>query len=153
MPKATCSVDGCTSPIQARGWCPKHYHRWRRTGDPADRQARNRYVASHGYVRVRAPGHPLAHPTQHYVYEHRLVLFELIGSGEHSCHWCGRRVSWTQGSPGNADALVVDHLDGDRANNAEANLVAACQKCNTNRVTIRRHAINRARRNAWRFAP
>jgi hypothetical protein len=27
-----CSVDGCQSAALARGWCPKHYARWRRLG-------------------------------------------------------------------------------------------------------------------------
>lgn len=30
----TCSVEGCDSPVSARGWCGKHYSRWKRTGDP-----------------------------------------------------------------------------------------------------------------------
>lgn len=34
MPKATCSIDGCDRPAQARGWCGTHYMRWRRHGDP-----------------------------------------------------------------------------------------------------------------------
>lgn len=30
-----CSVDGCIiSKIEARGWCRKHYERWKRNGDP-----------------------------------------------------------------------------------------------------------------------
>lgn len=33
--KATCSIDGCTSTAHARGWCPKHYQRWKTTGDPS----------------------------------------------------------------------------------------------------------------------
>lgn len=29
-----CSIDGCDKPYQARGWCLKHYTRWKRHGDP-----------------------------------------------------------------------------------------------------------------------
>jgi hypothetical protein len=30
-----CSVEGCTSPGKlTRGWCPKHYQRWRKYGTP-----------------------------------------------------------------------------------------------------------------------
>ena len=34
MDKAQCSIDGCGGKVQARGWCPKHYQRWRANGDP-----------------------------------------------------------------------------------------------------------------------
>lgn len=27
-----CSVDGCTNPSRAKGWCKRHYERWRTTG-------------------------------------------------------------------------------------------------------------------------
>lgn len=30
----TCSIPGCEKRHAARGWCPKHYKRWRITGDP-----------------------------------------------------------------------------------------------------------------------
>ena len=29
-----CSVDGCGQDAKVRGWCIRHYHRWRRHGDP-----------------------------------------------------------------------------------------------------------------------
>ena len=32
--KPTCSVADCPSQSRARGWCPKHYERWKRYGDP-----------------------------------------------------------------------------------------------------------------------
>jgi len=30
----SCKIEGCDSKIEARGWCSKHYQRWRRHGDP-----------------------------------------------------------------------------------------------------------------------
>jgi hypothetical protein len=33
MPKS-CSIEGCERSSWARGWCNKHYQRWRRCGDP-----------------------------------------------------------------------------------------------------------------------
>ena len=29
-----CSVEGCAEKVLARGWCSKHYYRWRRNGHP-----------------------------------------------------------------------------------------------------------------------
>jgi hypothetical protein len=34
MSSRECSVDGCTGPHIARGWCKIHYANWRRHGDP-----------------------------------------------------------------------------------------------------------------------
>ena len=34
MNNSTCSVSECSNSVIARGWCPKHYQRWRKTGDP-----------------------------------------------------------------------------------------------------------------------
>ena len=32
--RTVCSVDGCDNEVLARGWCSKHYRRWRSHGDP-----------------------------------------------------------------------------------------------------------------------
>jgi len=29
-----CQIEGCGSPVLARGWCAKHYSRWQKHGDP-----------------------------------------------------------------------------------------------------------------------
>ena len=34
MADATCSVEGCDDLVVARGWCNKHWKRWRKFGDP-----------------------------------------------------------------------------------------------------------------------
>lgn len=33
-PKRTCTIDECGLPHVGRGWCRKHYYRWKRHGDP-----------------------------------------------------------------------------------------------------------------------
>ncbi len=33
MAHRTCSIDGCDSPVKARGWCNTHYTRWSKYGD------------------------------------------------------------------------------------------------------------------------
>lgn len=32
--RKACSVEGCETPAVARGWCNRHYQRWRSKGDP-----------------------------------------------------------------------------------------------------------------------
>src|SRR5699024_4454143 len=32
--KRTCLIDECTNKVRARGWCGKHYERWRAHGNP-----------------------------------------------------------------------------------------------------------------------
>lgn len=34
MSDGTCSISGCPKESRARGWCPAHYQKWRRYGDP-----------------------------------------------------------------------------------------------------------------------
>ena len=34
MPESTCSIKNCEAVVLARGWCSKHYDRWRKHGDP-----------------------------------------------------------------------------------------------------------------------
>lgn len=33
-----CSIEGCTRPLRARGWCATHYWRWQHHGDPNHRR-------------------------------------------------------------------------------------------------------------------
>lgn len=34
MSERICSIEGCSNKVRARGWCDKHYRRWKRNGDP-----------------------------------------------------------------------------------------------------------------------
>lgn len=90
----------------------------------------------------RGSDHPLAWgKKQRTIGEHRLVLYEKIGPGAHSCHWCGVRLIWapTLLHLGTIQRLVVDHLDDDPTNNDPANLVPACSRCNTLRSNTSLH--------------
>lgn len=73
-------------------------------------------------------GHPMARHDGT-VAEHRYVLYEKVGPGEHGCHWdCGRILVW-----GGLGGVCADHLDQDRANNVPENLVVSCMTCNLTR--------------------
>lgn len=43
-PKATCSIDDCANPVFSRGWCQRHYGRWRTHGDPLGGRATNHSI-------------------------------------------------------------------------------------------------------------
>lgn len=132
----TCSSEGCDGQARKRGWCTTHYNRWRKTGTTDSRPRQRKAEGTprnDGYIVFNRPEHPLA-TKGGLVLEHRMVLLDTIGPGEHPCHWCGTTVSWDKTWPRDLDALVVDHIDGTRNNNDPANLVPSCQPCNTKRV-------------------
>lgn len=78
--RQTCSVDGCEAVSAARGWCVKHYNRWRRQGDPL-RNMRNKRgrrssigakrIMSSGYVRIKVGDNDWRS-------EHRCVMEEYL---------------------------------------------------------------------------
>ena len=130
-----CAVTPCGRPSRnaAAALCGTHYFRSRRGGSFDRRhEPTGRSAHAAGYWLVYLPGHPLAH-ADGWAYEHRVVLYEAIGSGEHSCQWCGKPVTWDLTYPQSLDALVADHLDGDVAANRPDNLVPACGPCNWGR--------------------
>lgn len=48
----SCTIEGCGNPHYGRGWCAKHYARWRAHGDPEGKAP----------SKPKAPGKPCAHP-------------------------------------------------------------------------------------------
>lgn len=102
-----------------------HYSRVRRYGDlnanhrtKSAEELRGRYR----YLRLKAD-HALGKAGQS-VPEHRMILWEKIGPGEHPCHHCGAPVRWEDGT------LHSDHLNRDPKDNRRENLVPSCQTCN-----------------------
>lgn len=139
-----CDVDGCEKPSPHKKYCQMHEYRIKQYGTPSGRE-RTRHVHSEGYVVVKSEGHQLAQESG-WVYEHRVVLFDTIGPGEHACHWCGTPVHWERSYPQHRDALVVDHVNEVKDDNSPANLVASCAPCNVRRSSPRakRQGSNRA---------
>ncbi len=127
-----CAVEGCRNhrAYANPAVCNSCYYRLRRTGTLERRQWKYRSVGSNGYIRVSTTDHPLS--VCGFVYEHRQVLYDAIGPGPHACHWCKAQVDWVKGRCVRGP-LVPDHLDGNKQNNALANLVPACNRCNSGR--------------------
>ena len=136
-------MDGCERvPHTPRAeWCTAHYNRLYRTGSLMEgvpvRPWHTGVVPEQEYLRTHvAITHPLAGRSTR-VLVHRVVLFDAIGPGVHACHWCSGSVTWDRSFPGHPDGLTVDHLDGDKHNNAPANLVPSCGSCNAHRAGLR----------------
>ena len=75
---AVCVIDGCEKRRAGKGWCAKHYNRWRVHGDPLV-TTRPNYGSgrqrSGEYVHLVKPGHPIA-DARGRVLEHRFLMWE-----------------------------------------------------------------------------
>lgn len=141
---SSCTVEGCDKPLRsARAtYCAMHYHRVYRHGSPDAVSSQAGVTASLGrrYRQQHAPDHPLAMRNGQ-VYVHRKVLYDTIGPGQHTCHWCGTSIRWApKGTPG---MLVPDHVNGLGDDNRPENLVPSCVGCNNARGQQARSAALR----------
>lgn len=126
-----CKVDGCDRLAQYRDQavCQKHYFRMMRYGTydlVRKGRVRKEEITPNGYKRIYKPDHDLADKNG-FVFEHRYVLFESIGYGDHKCYLCGKEWNWH----GRHDH--VDHINEDRLDNIITNLRPLCNTCNSRR--------------------
>ena len=78
-----CSVRGCQNLHLAKGFCDKHYKRWKKYGDPKiikqNPKGQARFLDTRGYVIVSGNGHPNATYGGTCILEHRLVMSNALG--------------------------------------------------------------------------
>lgn len=79
-------------------------------------------IRTDGYIQIKMPGHPVA-GKRDFAFVHRVALYDKVGPGSHTCHYCSAVVTWFED-------LEVDHVDHDKSNNEPANLVPCCVSCN-----------------------
>lgn len=112
-----CKVGGCTSSNTARGWCNKHYRRWKRSGDPLKAAWERGDSASNFWAKTRRGsdsecwpwvGHVNAYGYGNFIWQggrlaHRFAYELVIGpipdglDLDHTCHSSARC-----DSPGNS---------------------------------------------------
>lgn len=98
----TCLIEGCGSPVVARGLCSRCWQRAKASGDLAQYpKVRIGQIRRRAYVAIWEPTHPLADASG-YVLEHRKVVYDSgveVPDGHH-----------------------VHHINGDKADNRLENL-------------------------------
>lgn len=109
MSKPTCSIEGCSRPLVARGWCDTHYRRWKRHGD-AEHPAPPRFAtaAESFAARTERRGDCLVWTgtTAAHGYGH------IYGDGQRvSAH----RYAWERANGPIPDGMAIDHTCWNRA--------------------------------------
>jgi hypothetical protein len=109
-----CRTAGCITVAESKGFCPKHYSRWKRNGSDQVRRKRanGEGCYSDGYRLVYNPGHANA-TKDGYVREHVLVMTERLGrplvKGETVHHKNGIR---DDNRPKNLELRIKAHGSG-----------------------------------------
>lgn len=102
--QVTCSIEGCEKPAKKRGWCPMHYRRWHRYGDPLHVER------IHGDLRARIESYTDRRPNGCWLwtgghFPKGYGVIQVDGKAR-SVH----RVVWELDHGPIPDGLVIDHL-------------------------------------------
>ena len=108
MNKYTCDIDGCESPVRARGWCGMHYMRWQTHGDPQG-----------GGLRYSTPEEAFASRTERRG-ECLIWTGAKVSGGYGNLHVNGRntaahRYAWECENGPIPDGMLIDHICHNRA--------------------------------------
>lgn len=112
--RAQCSIEGCESTSEARGWCQAHYRRWHAYGDPEGQPKtprRGREV--HGLT-----GHPLYNTWQgmwqRCTNERHVYFRNYGGRGILVCpRWVSFKAFAEDMGPKPAPGYTLDRVDND----------------------------------------
>ena len=97
------------------------------------------YYDKLGYIYERGYwDHPLS-ARKGIILQHRRIAYAKYGAGPQQCFWCGISIRWSKSGKAvlDVDACTVDHLNEDRSDNREDNLVLSCTRCNISRGRMR----------------
>jgi len=138
--RGACSIDGCVGPSRTRGWCGRHYWRWRKHGDPlkVQRIHGDDIARLMSYVRFDPSGCWLWTGTQN-------------GKGYGKMVWRGRkcgahRVSYALLKSPLTEGLELDHLCRVRACVNPAHLEQVTSRVNSLRAYAAARALDVAPR-------
>lgn len=122
----TCSIEGCSKEHLARGWCSKHYKKWRKYGDPLA----FREIHKKGEGWINDSGYRVIGDRR----EHRSIAEKSLGE------------SIQKGS-------CVHHLDENRLNNDPSNLIICNSIGSHTTLHRKKRALKECGHEDWRKCP